>query len=135
MGLEVVKKSLIPNLMGMGLKHSGEGDRKFALMVLVDILDFVVLPFCDQAGKAQFIGSFLEVLKVGLEIGENTKKYVLEAATHGALIIAEGFRQAFNEELKFRCMTIVGEDDGREWMKSSIGNCKKALMLVGVTEI
>ena len=130
--LEAVRRTLIPNLMNMGLAHSERCDRKFALMVLVDILEFVVLPFCDSAGKAQFVESFLEVLKVGLELEEGTDEFTLESATHGALTIALNFRQAFVEEVKTKCMAIIGEDDGGKWMKTSVENAKRALAIVGV---
>ena len=129
-----MRSTLVPNLFNMGQAHAERSDRKFAVMVLVDVLEFVI-PFCDSGAQSHFIGNLMGVLPTGLQLNKGQDEESLEAATHGALLVSRNSPKLLSEEVKKLCIIIADSSDEAEWMRRGISNARVALQAVSVRAV
>ena len=134
LGLDAVRSTLIPNLFNMGQAHVESTGRKFAVMCLVDIFEFVVIPCCDRAALNQFLESFIDVLILGLKLDKEQDEESLEAATHGALVLACHSPGRVPEQVKQGLMLIVEQKDAG-WMLRGKVNAREALEAMNVRSL
>lgn len=134
LGLDVVRSTLIPNLFNMGQPHAERCDKKFAVMVLVDVLEFVI-PFCDSGAQSHFIGNLMGVLAMGLQLSKEQDEEYLEAATHGVVLVAGKYPNLLSDEVKKLCMVIVDSPDEVAWMRRGVSNARVALQVVGLRAV